>query len=169
MQLNMGANSVDSALTSPPGTLPNGDYISQRAPWAREVRETVSSRTRIEVRWRARGKRLSGNCCPLFLWSRSFQKLGRSRSLMGKCRCLLPVVCGWVKPLVSPFSIRPAEGLAYRRALPVGLPSCLGGSLGDPSRPGLLVLSLGASPNAPGSMFLKPRILRGSPQLLLQD
>lgn len=38
----------------------SGDYISQIALRAREVREAVSPRTRIEVRWRARCEWLSG-------------------------------------------------------------------------------------------------------------
>lgn len=78
---------------------------------------------------------------------------------MERCRCLPPVVRGWVKPLVSPFWIRPAEGLACGRALPWA-PRVPGRSLEDPSSPSLSVLSLGASPDTHGSMYLKPRILR---------
>ena len=64
--------------------------------------------------------------------------MGRPRKFIGSCRGLLPVVCGKIKPLALPESVRPAEGPACGRALTVGSGS--------------------------GSQFLKPQSFPDSPQ-----
>lgn len=56
LELSAGAVGWIPALPTAPGALSRGDYISQSAPRARKARGAVSLRTRVEVRWRARGE-----------------------------------------------------------------------------------------------------------------